>query len=85
MEHYAPYKEAVAAGEDDPPIDPLPVVALPSDVWPLEKLLSASVAPIDRRLMAEVALATAWDDEHTLGARFDASSFLELKGSILQR
>ena len=85
MAHYAPYQEAIAAGEEDPPIDPLPVVVRPSDVWPFVKLLSASVAPIDRKLVAEVALATAWDDEHTLGARFDASSFLELNGSILQR
>ena len=83
LEHYAPYQEAVAAGEAEPPTDPLPVVARPADVWPFVKLLSASIAPIDRTLMAEVALAAAWDEEHTLGARFDASGFVALNGSIL--
>jgi len=85
MEHYAPYQEAVAARETEPPPDPLPVVARPSDVWPFVTVLSACVAPIGRRLMTEVALAATWDVEHTLGARFDASSFVDLNGSILQR
>ena len=59
------------------------MVARAADVWPFVKLLSASVTPIDRTLMAEVALVAAWDKEHTLGARFDASGFVALNGGIL--
>jgi hypothetical protein len=28
-------------------------------------------------------LAATWDEEHTLGARFEGMSFVELNGSIL--
>jgi hypothetical protein len=33
VEHYAPYQEAVAAGELEPPSPPLPAIARASDVW----------------------------------------------------
>jgi len=85
MAHYAPYQEALAPGEAVVPLDPVPTVARPSDVWPFVTLRSASVAPIDGRLLVETALAVAWDEEHTLSARFDRSRFVELNGSILEQ
>ena len=84
VEHLEPYREAVAAGEVQPPSRPLPVITEPADAWQFVKLLSASVTPLGGRLMSEVALATTWDEEHILGARFDGGAFVELNGSILQ-
>jgi hypothetical protein len=83
VEHYAPYQEAVAAGELEPPSPPLPAIARASDVWRFVTLRSASVTPIDGKLVSEVALSVAWDEEHTLGARFEGAHFEELNGSIL--
>jgi hypothetical protein len=83
VEHYAPYQEAVAAGELEPPSPPLPAIARASDVWRFVTLQSASVTPIGGKLVAEVALSAAWDEEHTLGARFEGARFVELNGSIL--
>jgi hypothetical protein len=83
VEHYAPYQEAIASGELEPPSSPLPAIARPSDVWRFVTLQSASVTPIGGKLVSEVALSAAWDEEHTLGAMFEGASFLELNGSIL--
>jgi hypothetical protein len=83
FEHHAPYQKAVAAGELEPPSPPLPAIACPSDVWRFVTLQSASVTPIDGKLVSEVALSAIWDEEHTLGARFEDARFVELNGSIL--
>ena len=83
IEHLEPYREAVAAGELEPPSRPLPVITQPAEVWQFVELQSTSVVPLGGKLVSEVALATAWDEEHTLGARFDQAAFVELNGSIL--
>jgi uncharacterized heparinase superfamily protein len=83
VDHLAPYQEAIAAGELEPPSPPLPAIARPSDVWRFVTLQSASVTSIDGKLVSEVALSAAWDEEHTLGARFEGARFVELNGSIL--
>jgi hypothetical protein len=83
VDHCAPYQVAVAAGEIEPPSPPLPAIARPSDVWRFVTLQSASVTPIDGKLVSEVALSATWDEEHTLGARFEGARFVELNGSIL--
>jgi hypothetical protein len=54
-----------------------------ADVWQFVTFLSASVTPFDGELIAEIALAVTWDEEHTLGARFEGPAFAELNGSIL--
>jgi len=84
VEHLAPYREAVDAGEDEAPSPPLPAVGQPGDIWASVQVLSASVTPLSGKLTSEVALAAAWDDEHTLGARFEGAAFVELNGSILR-
>ena len=81
--HLEPYREAVVAGEVEPPTRPLSVIARPEDAWRSVELRSASVAPLGGKLISEVALAATWDEEHTLGARFDRNAFVDLNGSIL--
>ncbi len=83
FEHYQPYAEALAAGEAPEPSTTLPRIGAPSEVWPHAVLVFVSVAPIDRALVVEFGFTTAWDEEHTLGARFQGGKLLELNGSVL--
>ena len=83
FEHYEPYAEAVTAGELPSPSEPLPRIAAPGDVWPHVSLVFVSVTPLSGLLTTELGYTTAWDDEHTLGARFQSGKFIELCGSVL--
>ncbi len=83
FEHYQPYADSVAAGEEPEPGTPLPRIATAADVWPHASLIFVSVAPVDRALAVEFGFTTAWDEEHTLGARFQDGKLLELNGSVL--
>jgi hypothetical protein len=80
FEHYEPYTEALATA----PGDALPRLAAPSDVWPHVSLVFVSVTPLGGLLTTELGYATAWDEEHTLGARFQSGKFIELCGSVLR-
>ena len=80
--HYEPYREAVACGELAPPAAQV-VVSSSGDVWKHVEVQSASVTLLDGSLVAGVALAVAWDEEHTVGARFSDGQFTELNGSII--
>ena len=82
FEHYEPYAEAVTAGEL-PFSEALPRIAVPGDVWSHVSLVFVSVTPLGGLLTTELGYATAWDDEHTLGARFQSGRFIELCGSVL--
>ena len=82
FEHYAPYADAVTAGEL-PASEALPRIAAPGDVWSRVSLVFVSVTPLGGLLTTELGYATAWDDEHTLGARFQSGKFIELNGSVL--
>ena len=42
-----------------------------------------SVTPLSGLLTTELGYTSAWDDEHTLGARFQLGKFVELCGSVL--
>ena len=83
FEHYSPYAEAVTAGEADPPSGGLPRIAAPADVWPHTTPEYLQVAPLDGILTVEIGYRVAWDEEHTLGARFRKGQLLELCGSVL--
>ena len=83
FEHYEPYAEAVTAGEFPSPSEALPRIAAPGDVWSHVSLVFVSVTPLSGLLTTELGYTTAWDDEHTLGARFQAGRFIELCGSVL--
>jgi len=83
FEHYGPYAEALAAGELQPPSEAFPSIAAPNQVWPHVSLVFISVTPLDGVLTTELGYTTAWDEEHTLGARFHSGTFIELCGSVL--
>ena len=83
FEHYSPYAEAVAAGDAEPPQEGLPFIQSSVGVWPHTRVVFVQVTPLDRELTVEIGLRVAWDEEHTLGARFQAGRFLGLCGSVL--
>lgn len=83
FEHLSPYAEAVVAGDYPQPAEPIQEIAAPGQVWPYVSLINVAVTPLDGLLTVELAYTTAWDEEHTLGARFRDGGFLELCGSIL--
>ncbi|QNM97977.1 DUF6985 domain-containing protein [Chitinimonas koreensis] len=83
FEHYHPYAEALAAGELPPPIEPMPALTSPAMVWPHVSLAFLSIGPISGQLTVELGYATAWDEEHTLGARFRQGALVELCGSAV--
>jgi hypothetical protein len=83
FEHYEPYAESLAAGEAQATNESLPRITLPAGVWPHVCLAYICVTPLSGSLTTELGYTTAWDDEHTLGARFQGSTFVELCGSVL--
>ena len=83
FEHLEPYVQAVAAGELRLPSEGLPKVASPADVWSHVSLIFVSVTPLAGTLTTELGYTTAWDEEHTLAARFQSGRFIELCGSVL--
>ena len=83
FDHYSPYAETVAAGELDAPSSGLPPIDAPSSVWGHTTLAFVQVTPLGGVLTVEIGYRVAWDEEHTLGARFRAGQLLELCGSVL--
>ena len=83
FEHYLPYAEGFATGELPQPSEPFPKLGAASQVWPHVSLVFVSVTPLDGSLTTEFGYTTAWDNEHTLGARFQGTKFLELCGSVV--
>jgi hypothetical protein len=83
FEHYSPYAEAVAEGESEPPRDGLSRIDTPAGVWSHTDAEFVQVTPLGGELTVEIGYRVAWDEEHTLGARFREGQFLELCGSVL--
>jgi len=83
-EHYEPYAESVAAGEIQATDESLPSIDSPADVWAHVSLEYICVIPLDGSLTTELGYVAAWDEEHTLGARFQGRTFIELCGSVLR-
>jgi len=79
FEHYAPYREAMDAGELD---EQSVRVASGAEVWPHVTPVHVIVAPLDGRLTIEIGYAAAWDIEHTLGAHLADWRLLRLNGSV---
>ena len=84
FEHYAPYAEAVAANEEDPPVAGLPKIDSPADVWAHTTPVYVLIERMRGVLTFEIGYRAAWDEEHTLGARFQNGRWLELNGSVLE-
>jgi hypothetical protein len=83
LEHYAPYAEAVAEGEEPAPEGGLPAIAGPGDVWTHASVEFVHVHPLERRLTVEIGYRVAWDEEHTLGALVRDGQVIGLNGSVL--
>src|SRR5262245_10077258 len=84
FEHYEPYAEAVTADELPSPSEALPRIAAPGDVWSHVSLVFVSVTPLSGLVTTELGYTTGWDEEHTLGARFQSGKFIELCGSSVK-
>lgn len=80
FEHYEPYAES---SSNDDVGDAFPTISAPAQVWPHVSLVYVSCAPLGGVRTTELGYSTAWDDEHTLGARFRSGRFFELCGSVL--
>lgn len=83
FEHLEPYAQDVADGDLAAPEGGLPKIDSPDDVWPHVTLVFAAVTPLAGVLTTELGYTTAWDEEHTLGARFQSGEFVGLCGSVL--
>jgi hypothetical protein len=68
----------------DAGIPDLPDIPTPNDVWPHVTLSSVEVKPHSSLDEFMVAIRTAWDDEHTLGALVGDGTLLGLNGSIVE-
>lgn len=84
FEHYEVYRDALSAQEWAE--IGLPPLAAPGDVWPhLEPawvLVETMIGTASRSPLVEVAFRTAWDIEHTLGARLQDGRLFELNSSV---
>lgn len=76
-EHYEPYGESMEEGV------PIPRLSAPGEVWQHCALQYVAVSPVSGELFVELGFTVAWDEEHTLGARFRQGELLELNGSVL--
>ena len=75
FEHYEPYAEVEDHG--------VPKLTAASQVWPHVRLVHVLADDVDRVMALELGYAAAWDQEHTLGARFREGALLELNGSVV--
>ncbi|MFO1418354.1 MAG: hypothetical protein U1E83_06755 [Methylotetracoccus sp.] len=77
-DHYEPYADS------DDPATSMPRLQSPANVWTHVTVLYVSVvAGRTAPPIVELGLAIAWDEEHTLGARFQQGRLIELNGSVL--
>jgi len=82
FEHYQPSLDAWRRGKFDTVGAPFPLISSPAGVWDHVRLMFLVAAPIGGVMMTELGYDTAWDTEHTVGARFAGSEFIELNGSV---
>ncbi len=82
LEHYEPYREAIASGQAIPGDEPLPELQAPNDVWPHTELDRVLIEPLDGVPTVEIAYRVAWDEEHTVGAWIRDWRVFELCGSV---
>ena len=83
LEHYAPYAEAVDAGEEPMPVAELPRIATATEVRPHVTPLFVRVERAGGVPTVEIGYRAAWDDEHTLAVLFQGGRFAGLNGSVL--
>lgn len=81
FEHYEPYSNA-EAGEEAGPGEVLDL-GRPSLVWGHVSPVRMLIERLGGVETVEIAYRTAWDTEHTVGARFQGWALTELNGSVL--
>lgn len=82
-EHLAPYREAISDEPAPEQRTALMSIERPDQVWAHVSLQAAAIIKMSGGVTTELAYAVAWDDDHTLGARFQSGSLVELCGSIV--
>lgn len=82
FEHYAPYAAAAEAGAFAS--DSCPPICQASQVRNHAELKFIAVAPLGGVISIEFGYTVAWDQEHTLGVRFQNGRLWELCGSVLE-
>jgi hypothetical protein len=78
FEHHEPYAEAGESSEEEPLR-----LSRPEQVWGHVSLVRVLIEPLGGVDTVEIAYRTEWDEEHTLGARFQAWALTELNGSVI--
>ncbi|WP_393940490.1 DUF6985 domain-containing protein [Piscinibacter sakaiensis] len=81
FEHYEPYAEAARNGEIE--ASGLPQLRNGSEALRIAEVEAIVVVELDGALATEVCYRVPWDEEHTLGARFRGTNWVELCGSTL--
>jgi hypothetical protein len=81
FEHYEPYAEAARQGELES--STFPHVNNGAGALGLAEVEAVVVVELDGKLATEVCYRVPWDEEHTLGARFRGTNWVELCGSTL--
>jgi hypothetical protein len=84
LDHLEPYAQAIEAGEYPEAPERLRHIKSPSAALSSAKLQCITVDRIGGVMMTELGYDTEWDEEHTLGIRFQGGKFIELCGSILR-
>jgi hypothetical protein len=82
-EHLAPYRAAISDEPASEQRTALMSIERPDQVWAHVSLKSAAIIRMSGGVTTELAYAVAWDEDHTLGARFQSGSLVELCGSIV--
>jgi hypothetical protein len=82
FEHYEPYREAIASGEQVAGAAPPPEIQAPGEVWPHTQLERVLIEPLGGLPTVEIAYRVAWDEEHTVGAWIRNWRVFELCGSV---
>lgn len=82
FDHYTPYAEAASVGDSSEAGVPMPIIAGPEQIWAHVTLQSVAIAKLSGAVTTELVYAAAWDEDHLLGARFQAGRFIELCGSV---
>ena len=83
FEHCTPYLESIRSGEgDEPERADILRIANPADTWAFIEPKALTVKSVAGHLTAELALASAWDEEHTFGVYIRDGRLVEFNASI---
>jgi len=86
FEHYEPYKEAFDDGQMEEGVESFPNLTNADDILPHASIEYVFIGPLQgapgKGPFVEVAYRVAWDEEHTVGVRFQDWQVFEVCGSV---